>query len=46
MTAAKFDTAKRLMNDPALTLGEIARRIGVGRTTLYCALLRYSAAKG
>ena len=35
-----LDTARRLMADSLLTMGEIASRLGVSRTTLYRALGR------
>ena len=38
-----LDTARRLMADPLLTMGEIATRLGVGRTTLYRSLGRARA---
>lgn len=40
VTAAKLAAARRLMADPGLTMGEVAGRVGVGRTTLYRALAR------
>ena len=40
LSADGLDTARRLMADPLLTMGEIASRLGVGRTTLYRALGR------
>ena len=46
VTPAKLDTAKRLMGDPALTMAEVAGRIGVARTTLYRALARESTIEG
>ena len=43
LSADGLDTARRLMADPLLTMGEIASRLGVGRTTLYRALGRAQA---
>ena len=40
LSVASLDTARRLMNDPMLTMGEIADRIGVSRSTLYRSLGR------
>ena len=46
VTPSKLDTAKRLMDDPALTMAEVAGRIGVARTTLYRALAREGTIEG
>jgi Enterobacteriaceae phage serine recombinase len=40
LSADGLDTARRLMADPALSMEEIASRVGVGRTTFYRALGR------
>lgn len=40
LSADGLDTARRLMADPTLSMGEVASRVGVGRTTLYRALSR------
>lgn len=40
LSAAKLDTARRLMTDPELTMEDIANRIGVSRSTLYRSLGR------
>jgi DNA invertase Pin-like site-specific DNA recombinase len=45
LSADALDTARRLMADPMLGMGEIASRVGVGRTTLYRALGRASTAR-
>ena len=42
LTAAGIDTARRLMTDEMLTMAEIAKRLGIGRTTLYRTLERAS----
>jgi DNA invertase Pin-like site-specific DNA recombinase len=44
LSADGLDTARRLMADPALSMEEIASRVGVGRTTLYRALGRATRA--
>ena len=44
LSADGLDTARRLMADPMLSMGEVASRLGVGRTTLYRALSRAARA--
>ncbi len=43
LSADSLDTARGLMADPLLTMGEIASRLGVSRTTLYRTLGRVRA---
>jgi DNA invertase Pin-like site-specific DNA recombinase len=40
LSAADLDTARRLMKDETLTMAEVAKRLEIGRTTLYRALNR------